>query len=36
MYHDDVPEALDINLLEAVQKALLKEGVSMELSNIGR
>ncbi|HEV7248182.1 MAG TPA: hypothetical protein VGN93_14470 [Shinella sp.] len=36
MYHDDVPEALDINLLEAVQKALLKDGVSMELSNIGR
>lgn len=36
MYHDDVPEALEMNLLISVQKALSKEGVLMELRRIER
>ncbi|MDX1001541.1 hypothetical protein GOE20_11515 [Sinorhizobium medicae] len=32
-YHDDVPEQLDMNLLEAVREILAKRGIAMDLKN---
>lgn len=36
IYHDDVPETLEMNLFQSVQKALSSDGVLMELGNIDR